>query len=102
VCGASVLLTPLVLLAPPRLAPTWPVVLSVLALALPCTVLAYFIYFRLIANAGPTRTSVVTFLIPLFGILWGVVFLDEPVNAGVLAGLGIILASVWLVLGPRR
>jgi drug/metabolite transporter (DMT)-like permease len=102
VCGACVLLTPLMLLAPPPLTPTWPVVLAVLALAIPCTVLGYLIYFRLISNAGPTKTSVVTFLIPPFGILWGVVFLGEPLNAGILVGLGIILASVWLVLGARR
>jgi drug/metabolite transporter (DMT)-like permease len=102
VCGACVLLTPLALAAPPAAAPAWPATLALLALALPCTVLAYLIYFRLIANIGPTKASVVTFLIPPFGILWGVAFLDEPLNAGVLAGLGIILASVWLVLGARK
>lgn len=102
VCGACVLLTPLALAAPPAATPTWAAICALLALALPCTVLAYLIYFRLIANIGPTKASVVTFLIPPFGILWGVAFLDEPLNAGVLAGLGIILASVWLVLGARR
>jgi drug/metabolite transporter (DMT)-like permease len=98
VCGGAVLLAPLMLVAPPREAATWPVVLSLLALALPCTVLAYFIYFRLIANTGPTKTSTVTFLIPLFGLLWAVLFLQEPVTLGLFAGLGVILLSVWLVL----
>jgi drug/metabolite transporter (DMT)-like permease len=60
------------------------------------------IYFRLIANAGPTKTSTVTFLIPLFGILWAALFLKEPLNLGVFAGLGVILLSVWLVLGARK
>jgi len=102
VCGGAVLLTPLVVVAPPRGPIAWPITLSVLALAVPCTVLAYFIYFRLIANVGPTKTSTVAFLIPLFGIVWAAAFLGEPVNFGVLAGLGVILLSVWLVLGRRR
>jgi len=102
VCGGAVLLTPLVAVAPPRGTIAWPITLSVLALAVPCTVLAYFIYFRLIANIGPTKTSTVAFLIPLFGIVWAAAFLGEPVNFGVLAGLGVILLSVWFVLGEKK
>jgi drug/metabolite transporter (DMT)-like permease len=102
VCGGAVLLTPLMIVAPPLGPFTWPITLSVLALAVPCSVLAYFIYFRLIANIGPTKTSTVAFLIPLFGILWAATFLGEPVNAGILAGLGVILLSIWFVLGEKR
>ena len=102
VCGGAVLLTPLVVVAPPSGPIAWPITLSVLALAVPCTVLAYFIYFRLIANIGPTKTSTVAFLIPLFGILWAATFLGEPVNVGILAGLGVILLSVWFVLGEKK
>lgn len=101
ICGGAVLLTPVMLAAPPRSPITWPIVLSVLALAVPCTVVAYFIYFRLIATTGPTRTSTVALLIPLFGIVWAAVFLGEPLTFGVLAGLGVILLSIWLVLGGR-
>jgi drug/metabolite transporter (DMT)-like permease len=57
VCGASVLLTPLVLVAPPSGSIAWPVILSVLALAVPCTVLAYLLYFRLIAKKGGVRPA---------------------------------------------
>jgi drug/metabolite transporter (DMT)-like permease len=102
VCGGAVLLTPLMIVAPPLGPFTWPITLSVLALAVPCSVLAYFIYFRLIANIGPTKTSTVAFLIPLFGILWATTFLGEPVNVGILAGLGVILLSIWFVLGEKR
>lgn len=101
VCGGAVLLVPLMIVAPPLSPITWLIILSVLALAVPCTVVAYFIYFRLIANAGPTKTSTVAFLIPLFGIVWAAAFLGEPVNFGVLAGLGVILLSVWFVLGEK-
>jgi drug/metabolite transporter (DMT)-like permease len=102
VCGGAVLLTPLMIVAPPPGAVTWPITLSVLALAVPCTVVAYFIYFRLIANTGPTKTSTVAFLIPLFAVVWAAALLGEPVNFGVLAGLGVILLSVWLVLGEKK
>src|ERR671916_704639 len=75
------------------------VVLSVLGLALPSTAVAYMLYFRLISNVGPTSTSTVTLLVPLFGLLFGVVLLDEPVGLGTLAGLVLILSSVTLVTG---
>jgi drug/metabolite transporter (DMT)-like permease len=60
---------------------------------------AYLLYFYLIANTGPTRTLTVTFLIPVFGLFFGVLFLGEPVGVGTLVGLGIILYSVALVIG---
>jgi len=72
---------------------------SMLGLALPSTAVAYMLYFRLIENVGPTSTSTVTLLVPLFGLLFGVVLLDEPVGWGTLAGLALILSSVTLVTG---
>src|SRR5262249_49859527 len=50
---------------------TWLVVANVAALAVASTALAYLIFFKLIADAGPQRALTVTFLIPLFGTLWG-------------------------------
>jgi drug/metabolite transporter (DMT)-like permease len=58
---------------------------------------AYLLYFRLIENVGPTKTLTVTFLIPVFGLLFGIVLLGEPVGVGTLVGFGIILYSVALV-----
>jgi drug/metabolite transporter (DMT)-like permease len=79
--------------------PSTTVVLSVLALALLSTAVAYMLYFRLIENVGPTSTSTVTLLVPLFGLLFGVVLLDEPVGLGTFAGLALILSSVALIAG---
>ncbi|MFD2881421.1 EamA family transporter [Paenibacillus rhizoplanae] len=59
--------------------------------------MAYLLYFRLIANIGPVKTVSVTFLVPVFGLLWGVIFLQEQVYATTIAGLVIILLSVLLV-----
>jgi drug/metabolite transporter (DMT)-like permease len=74
---------------------------SLLALALLCTALAYPLYFHLIRSVGPTRTTTVTYLIPLFGTAWGAIFLHEPVTRGMLVGLTLILASVLLVNDVR-
>ena len=101
VTGGALLLLPLAAATPVPREVSWLAMEAVLALALLCTVIAYFIYFRLIATAGPTRTSSVAFLIPLFSVLWGTVFLDEPLTAGIFAGLAIILFSEWLVLAGR-
>jgi len=75
---------------------------NVVALALASTAIAYLLYFRLIANIGPARALTVTFLIPLFGVLWGWAFLGETIGAGMLAGCALILLGTWLALRPGR
>ena len=93
------------LAAPPAAAVfTWQVTLAVLGISLLCSAAAYLIYFRLIADIGPTRTFTVTFLIPVFGTLLGALFLDEPVGMSTLAGGAVIVIATALVLevGTRR
>jgi drug/metabolite transporter (DMT)-like permease len=97
--AAATLMLPLAAVSVPDERPSTIVVLSILGLALPSTALAYMLYFRLIENVGPTSTSTVTLLVPLFGLLFGVVLLDEPVGLGTLAGLVLILSSVTLITG---
>jgi drug/metabolite transporter (DMT)-like permease len=96
--GSTILLAPLAAFSVPVTPPTVAVILATLALALLGTSFAYLIYFRLITAAGPTTAVSVTFLVPFFSILWGVIFLHEPLSAGMFLGLGIILGSVGLVL----
>ncbi len=81
----------------PEKAPAMPVIFAVVALAVLCTALAYLLYFSLISSVGPTKTLTVTYLIPLFGATWGVLFLKETVTLGMLVGLVVILSSVFLV-----
>ena len=76
--------------------------LSIAALGIFCTGIAFILYFRLIADLGPVRGVMVTLLIPVFGIFWGVVFLGEPVTAGRLAGCATVLAGCALALGLVR
>ncbi len=72
---------------------------SALALAALCTALAYILYFRLMSRVGPTNAVSVTFLIPLFAILWGALFLGEAVTAQMVAGGAIVLVGIALALG---
>jgi drug/metabolite transporter (DMT)-like permease len=85
----------------PQAHPTRLAALALVALAVLCTAVAYLLYFHLLAAVGPTKTTTVTYLLPLFGMLWGALFLHEPVTSGMLAGMGLILGSVLLVNDVR-
>ena len=97
--AAAVLVLPLAVIEWPKQLPGVTAWLAVIALAIACTALAYVLYFRLIANVGPTRAIAVTFLIPAFGMLWGALFLDESVTFGMLAGCAVILVGTALATG---
>lgn len=75
---------------------------DMLALAIACSAVAYLLYYRLMRDVGPTRTLTVTFLIPLFGMLWGWLFLDETITWTMLVGCAFVIASTLGVLKPRR
>jgi drug/metabolite transporter (DMT)-like permease len=76
---------------------------SVAGLGLLCTGLAYLLYFRLVADLGAAPALTVTFLIPVFGILWGHLFLGEVVGWHTGAGALVVLTGTALVTGfdPR-
>jgi drug/metabolite transporter (DMT)-like permease len=98
--GAGAVLLPFVALVPPD-APDAGDLAALAALAVPCTAIAYLLYFRLVAQVGPTSTLTVTMLVPVFGVLWAAIFLGEHVGAGTIAGGLIVLASVRLVTTAR-
>ncbi|KND52705.1 Permease of the drug/metabolite transporter (DMT) superfamily [Candidatus Burkholderia verschuerenii] len=72
---------------------------AVLALGIGCTGIAYFIYFHLVVVAGPARAMTVTFVIPLFGILWDALFLHEHVSLMMLEGCAVVLLGTALATG---
>jgi len=63
---------------------------------------AYVIYYKLIADVGPTRALTVTFLIPVFAMGWGLLFLREPISWSMILGAGVILVGTYLVAGKAR
>jgi drug/metabolite transporter (DMT)-like permease len=95
---AGAALLPLAPFAPPAGALSPVVVANVLALALLCSAVAYLLYYRLIADVGPTRAMTVTFLMPLFGMLWSVLFLAETITVPMLAGCALIVGGTALVV----
>lgn len=103
--AASLLLVIPALATAPESVPSLTVSVSVVLLALLCTAVAYLLYFYLIEHVGPTKTLTVTYLIPLFGSLWGVLFLKESLTVGMGVGLLLVLLSVVVVNEvrlPRR
>jgi drug/metabolite transporter (DMT)-like permease len=96
--AAAVVLAPALPFPPAHGPITVTVAASVLALALGSTAVAYLLYFKLIANIGPARALTVTFLIPIFGVLWGYLFLGEPLTINMLLGGSLILGGTWLAM----
>ena len=94
--AATIALAPVMAAVPLPAPPSVLVAVNVLALALASTAFAYRLYFRLIADIGPARALTVTFLIPIFGVLWGVAFLGEPLAGNTLSGCALILGGTWL------
>ena len=81
---------------------TFNIIIVVLILAIISTAIAYALYFRLLSNIGSTNASLVTLLVPLFSLLWSVIFLDEPVTASLIIGMLLILFSLKLIITPAR
>jgi drug/metabolite transporter (DMT)-like permease len=102
ITGGAVILLPLSLLLdrPWNLPmPDTGVWASLLAIALVNTALAYFVYYRMLASAGVTYISLVTFLIPVIALFLGAAFLDEHVTALALAGTAIIALGLAAIDG---
>ncbi len=73
--------------------------LAVGLLAVLCTAVAYLIYFRLMLRVGPGNAIAVTFLNPVFAVLWGALILGEALTPRLLAGCAIVLFGTALGLG---
>lgn len=76
------------------------IILMLLVFGILCSAIAYLIYYRIIKNLGPTKALTVTFLMPVFGVVWGKVFLGEPIYATTLISGLIILMGTFLVMKP--
>lgn len=99
---AGLVLLPLIPFVPkPEVMPPLSIWMNLVALALLGSALAYVLYYRLMEAVGMTKSLMVTFLMPIFGILWGVIFLDEKVTAAMLLGCLLIIVGTMVVLGVR-
>ena len=100
--AASLLLLPFALATLPTEWPSFRALVGAIVLGVVCTGLAYVWYFRLLASVGPARAITVTYLVPVFGVLWGVVFLAESFTWSMVLGAAVVLTGTMLVVsGPR-
>lgn len=97
--AATLILLPLAAVNWPSTAPSLKSWLCVIALGIFCTGIAMFFHFRLIARIGPAKAVTVTYLLPVFGMLWGLIFLDEAVTASMLMACAVILLGTALATG---
>ncbi|HEY1057725.1 MAG TPA: DMT family transporter [Limnobacter sp.] len=94
---AGVLLSPVAPFYWPAHMPSNAAIASTVAVGVLCSGVAYLLYFRLVDEVGPTSALTVTFLIPVFGILWSVLLLGETVGWNTLAGGLLVVAGTALV-----
>ena len=97
--AAVLIVLPFVFFMPMREAPDLTITTSVILLGAVCTGLAYLLYFNLINELGAPSALSVTFLIPVFGILWGNLFLDEAIGINTMVGSVLVITGTMLVTG---
>ncbi|HET8592827.1 MAG TPA: DMT family transporter [Solirubrobacterales bacterium] len=98
--SAVLLLPPAIATAPPEPPGLGPAA-AVAALGVVGTGIAFVIFYWLIANVGPARTFLVTYIAPAFAVAYGAILLDEEISVATVAGLALILAGSWLAAEGR-
>jgi drug/metabolite transporter (DMT)-like permease len=99
---AGISLMPFLLTTKPSEPITLTIVITVITFAILCSAVAYLIYYYLMKEIGPTKTLTVTFLMPVFGILWGFLLLKESLYPQMLLGMSIILLGTYLVTSKSK
>ena len=99
---AGALCAPALLTGPASAVYSGSVLLCIAVIGLACGSLAYLMYYRLVTLAGPVKALSVTLLIPVFGMLWGGLFLAETITAGMLGGCALVLSGIALLFMPTK
>jgi drug/metabolite transporter (DMT)-like permease len=84
----------------PSTLPSLPVIVAVAILGVVCTAVAFLVFFPLIAEVGPARATVITYVNPAVALALGVAFLHEPLTFGIVVGFALIVLGS--VLATRR
>jgi len=85
----------------PRHTPRASVIVSTLIIGVVCTALAFWNFFELIKEIGPTKTTYLAFTNPMVAVLVGVVFAHEPLTLGIVASLPLIILGTYLSISAR-
>jgi len=100
--ASTIVLLPFAAITCPKVMPSHHVILALLGLGVLSTALAYMLYFNLIKGLGASKTLTVTYIIPVFGVFWGWLFLDEGVTSNLYVGMFIILLGVFCINGIEK
>ncbi|WP_440056964.1 DMT family transporter (plasmid) [Pseudoalteromonas sp. T1lg65] len=95
--SSVIFVLPFTLFMPINEPPTVSIITAVLILGVICTGVAHILYFNLVEEMGPSSALTVTFLIPIFGIVWGHIFLDEVIGINTILGGMLVLLGVCFV-----
>lgn len=98
---AALLLAPAGIVSAPSHVPEPKVIASLAVLGIACTAVALATMFFLVAEAGPSRAAIITYVNPVIAVSLGVAFLGESLGAASVAGLLLILAGSWLATGGK-
>ena len=98
---AALVLTPAAAVAPPTVSLTAEAIAAIVILGVFCTAAAFVLFGRLIAEVGPGRAAVITYVAPMVAVALGVAVLGERPGAGAIAGLLLIIAGSWLATDGR-
>jgi drug/metabolite transporter (DMT)-like permease len=97
--GSTIVYAPFAAASRPRQTPSAHVLESVVGLAVVCTALAFVVFFALIAEVGPVRATVITYVNPAVAAILGVVVLSEHISAGMVLGFALVLVGCVLATG---
>lgn len=91
----SIVFLPFAIVQRPTQMPSVEVVLSVIGLGVLCTALAFTMFFKVIAEIGPPRASLVTYLNTAVAVVLGIIILSEPITLGIVLGLPLVLIGSY-------
>jgi drug/metabolite transporter (DMT)-like permease len=96
----ALILSPAWVSVPPTSTWTPGALAALLALGVMVSGVAYLPFFTLVRDIGPTRTLTVGLAVPVLGIVWGWLLLDEAITGGMLVGAALVIAALGLVMSP--
>lgn len=99
-CSVALVYAPIAFLARPEHVPPADASLAVLGLAVLCTGIAFTVFFALIAEVGPARATLITFVNPAVAVVLGVLILDEHLTSATIAGFALVVAGCWCATRP--
>ncbi len=99
---AAIVYAPAAALSWPAATPSVSVLAALAGLAVVCTAIAFVLFFRLIAEVGPARATVITYVNPAVAVALGVAVLGEPLTPEIVAAFALILAGSVLATRPGR